>query len=652
MKIKKYLPFSILILSSLGIPTIMSVLVNDQKLENNSQNLIALNDAQEQNNSIIPKITESTILTNAIVFELGWNVKPTITLEDWRTSAPNVVSIDDHAFIIMPDIKKMEIPAQITFFGVAAFQQSGIIEMIFENGSQLETISHDCFAYSNIVNIEIPASVKTFGKNAFRYSSSISEVTFAPNSQLTTVGPRIFGDSSLKKISMPKINTDQGDGIFLNTSQLTDITLYYNLINNLDFLGLKPEQHHLVKWISLENPDATVLTPDILLYVGWDKKTKISLQDWEIMLPNVTSIDKGFENNNILESLIIPARITTITAKSIVAHKLTSLEFEDNSKLTSIGDYGINNTLIESIIIPESVETIGIFGLGSNSMLKSVILPDGLKVIEAGLFFGSSEIEGIKIPDSLIAINDNAFQGLNKLTEIKIPSTIVTIGVNAFDDTPQLTTISLLSIFNRELTNFGFTQTQWDGINWILVPTSSKILTQELLFQIGWNSKKEIKLQDWRTMAPNIQILDYTFNNNQDITSIEIPNNIIYFKSNPFKNTQSLKGLKFEKNSKLQFIGDESFFGSSLKSIAIPDSVVFISANAFQNTELNNIKVPLKFQNYLDHFGLTDEQWNKIIWTPEELNVKFIATTSTLFFVLIIQGVLLIRIAKSIRKFD
>ena len=548
MKINKYLLCSNLSLLPMVILPIASVSIDIQRTKNNVSNSMVENNIQDKKDSSVSKFTKSTVLTNEIVRNLGWDTKPIITLNDWTTMAPNVSIVGQFAFITFSKVKKIEIPAQIKIFQHGAFQQTGIKEMIFEAGSQLERIDLECFAYSSLVNIQLPSSLKIIGENAFRYSKSINEVTFAPDSQLTTIESKAFDDTSLTKIIVPKSTTTLGSGVFSSTTKLTDISLYYNFKDKASFIGLTAEQEKIVKWLGLEKPDETILTNEVFLHVGWDKKTKISLEDWQTMLPNVTSIQGGFENNNILESLVIPSKITSIGARGITANKLTYLEFQNNSQLVSIGDYGINNTLIESVVIPDSVKTIGAFGLANNNMLKYVTLPNELKVIEKSLFSNSSEIENINIPNSVISINDNAFEGLIKLTNIKIPDSVIKLG------------------------------------------------------------------------------------------------------NNSFKNTKSLKKIIFEINSQLTIIEEDVFSESSLKSIQIPNSVVFINENSFRNTELNDIKMPLKFQNYLVKFGLSNEQYNNIIWNNNAVNIKFITIMSSLVLLLIIQTVILIYVTKSLNK--
>ena len=207
--------------------------------------------------------------------------------------------------------------------------------------------------------------------------------------------------------------------------------------------------------------------------------------------------------------------------------------------------------------------------------------------------------------------------------------------------------------FKTEVENFGFTKNQWDNINWIYYSTNENILTMEIIQLLGWDQKTTITLNDWKEMAPNVTIINSAFFNNINLTYIEIPNSISSIELNSFKNTESLTKIMFEQNSQLQFIGNEAFSNSALKSIEIPNSVILIGDSAFKDTKfLKDIRISNKLETYIDHFGFSDDQWNSIVWTPVDLNVKFIALISSLGFIMIMQLFVVVYSALQIKKID
>lgn len=98
-------------------------------------------------------------------------------------------------------IKKVTIPKSVTTIEKtqsqgAAFESAGIEELIFEEGSQLETIDNAVFSQNSISKVVIPKSVKTINPLAF-YRNRISSLTFEEGSQLTTIGNEAFNRNLL-----------------------------------------------------------------------------------------------------------------------------------------------------------------------------------------------------------------------------------------------------------------------------------------------------------------------------------------------------------------------------------------------------------------------------------------------------------------------
>ena len=129
-------------------------------------------------------------------------------------------------------IKKVTIPKSVTTMERnmsqgAAFESAGIEELIFEEGSQLETIDNAVFSQNSISKVVIPKSVKTINSRAF-YRNRISSLTFEEGSQLTTIGDEAFNNNSLTNDGLGKLPstlTTLATNAFILNPSLTKITL-------------------------------------------------------------------------------------------------------------------------------------------------------------------------------------------------------------------------------------------------------------------------------------------------------------------------------------------------------------------------------------------------------------------------------------------
>eukprot|EP00588_Corethron_pennatum_P008723 CAMPEP_0194273574 /NCGR_PEP_ID=MMETSP0169-20130528/6884_1 /TAXON_ID=218684 /ORGANISM="Corethron pennatum, Strain L29A3" /LENGTH=328 /DNA_ID=CAMNT_0039016565 /DNA_START=152 /DNA_END=1138 /DNA_ORIENTATION=- len=150
------------------------------------------------------------------------------------TIPPGTLDIAAYEFYYCP-LKSLIIPKSVTAIGYGAFFKSGIEELIFEAGSQLETTGmyafRDC---ESLRSLTLPKSLTTMGSGTF-YSSGLEEVIFEAGSQLAVIsGSAFYECAALTSISIPKAVTALGYGSFANSGLET---LFFEADSLLETIG-------------------------------------------------------------------------------------------------------------------------------------------------------------------------------------------------------------------------------------------------------------------------------------------------------------------------------------------------------------------------------------------------------------------------------
>lgn len=151
----------------------------------------------------------------------------------------------------------------------------------------------------------------------------------------------------------------------------------------------------------------------------------------EIVLPStLTRIgDSCFSMGNTinpkLTSITVPAAVQTIGKNAFQYQKnVTTLNFENESKLTSIGNSAFYYmTSVKSIVLPSSVRAIGssaFYSVGTAGNCK-ITLNEGLEEIGNNAF-QNSKFDSLVIPSTVTNIGSEVFRGMTKLKVLTVLS--------------------------------------------------------------------------------------------------------------------------------------------------------------------------------------------------------------------------------------
>ena len=354
-----------------------------------------------------------------------------------------MTSIGDHAFHGCSKMKSIDIPETVTSIGDCAFCGCGITSIDIHEAVTCigDSAFHGC---SSLESIEIPESVTTIGDYAFKSCSSLTSVTIDDDSELTSIGNYAFYNcTSLTTFVVPSKVTTIGNYAFYGCTALAKFT------------SLNPTPPTCYAYTlssigsSFQPCSLYAASYDYLCADYWSDFSYFHLTGtgtcgdnltWTIEMSGTRgtlTIEGSGDMYDYSSSSDVPwyCAITKIKSisfsegvTSIGTHafngftKLTSVTFEDDSELTTIGNYAFYKcTALTSIEFPSTVTSIGDYTFYGCTKLASAT------------FENNSE---------LTTIGKYTFYNCTSLTSIEFPSTTTSIGTYAFSQCTGLTSVT------------------------------------------------------------------------------------------------------------------------------------------------------------------------------------------------------------------
>lgn len=159
------------------------------------------------------------------------------------------------------------------------------------------------------------------------------------------------------------------------------------------------------------------------------------------IIPNTDSTNSVWANSGAI-GLYIADGVTEIGNHAFDGMStLETVEFQDSTKLTKVGEYAFNNCdkVVGLSLDLSNVTTLGKYAfnncerLGSGENNKGVTLSDELTTIPENAF-NTCGLKNVNIPKSCTKIEKNAFahNSLSEVEELVLPDGLKTIGDNAF----------------------------------------------------------------------------------------------------------------------------------------------------------------------------------------------------------------------------
>ena len=275
------------------------------------------------------------------------------------------------------------------------------------------SIGTGAFSDQSITSVEIPASMRKIGKNAFMGCTELVTVTIPEG--LETMGESCFENcESLVSCSFPSTLRTLERSVFSFCSSL-DIAM---LPDGLESIGV-----------------AAFFQCEKL------RKSRIpsSVKKWEY---------NTFFNCFILDECEIGDGITEIPEDAFVfCYNLRHIDIPSSVK--RIGNAAFSICPLEEIILPESLESIGKEAFSGCPELTEVVIPDNCREIEDNAFMWCTKLKKFTCGKGLKKMGNRVLQVEDALEEVILNEGLEELGPYCISWAPKMTTLTLPSTLTK-----------------------------------------------------------------------------------------------------------------------------------------------------------------------------------------------------------
>ena len=318
----------------------------------------------------------------------------------------------------------------------------------------------------------------------------------------------------------------------------------------------------------------------------------------EVNLPERTSIigTATFSGCKALEEIVIPASVVTI--KNVAFNNCSNLKkvtFAEGSKLTTIQLNAFGNTAIESIAIPAGVTTMAA-AFKNCEQLKSFTFPSNLTSVANSTFYGCISLEKVIFPENskIKTIDYLSFVGCMSLKEIDIPATVEEIKHSAFRYCTSLEKVNFLVDSTtgksnlKKIYHWSFQET---ALKEFILPESNNSITIEYDTFLYCRDLEKVYI------SSTVESINRVFEQCASIKEIIISKdneNLVVDENAPIVYNKDKTAIQYiygdiETDTYVipegvTQIGNYAFSGqTSLKKVVIPSTIKSIGVNAFIN---------------------------------------------------------------------
>ena len=342
-------------------------------------------------------------------------------------------------------IELPELPETVNYIGAYAFAFTSLINVEIPN--TVTTLGGLTFYNCDkLTSVTIPNSIKEFNGTCFAYCDNLENINLAQG--LESIGSSMFSScTNLKSIEIPSSVKTIGNGAFNGCVKLESVIMSEGL--------------EKIEWYAFAGAGLTSINiPSTVTEIGKYSFSRCK----QLSKISIDSQNKIYDSRNNCNAIIETATNTLMIGcnNTIIPNGVTSIEvfaFEACPELISINIpssvtnipkrafedcTGIANITVDSNnpkydsrnncnAIIESATNALIFGC------KNTIIPNSVKSIEECAFYFCTGLTYLDIPNSVTTIKDSAFNGCKNLSDVNIPNSVTKISNLAFNSVPHIT---------------------------------------------------------------------------------------------------------------------------------------------------------------------------------------------------------------------
>ncbi|XMB72031.1 leucine-rich repeat protein [Mycoplasmatota bacterium WC30] len=497
-----------------------------------------------------------------------------------------IISIGDNAFAACYFFTELNVPASLIDLGTGLFRYSSnlmninvdidnpmysSLDGVLFNKSKTELITYP--VGKTETSYIIPTGVIVIKASAFAYSQLVDiEIPYT----VTTIEREVFFNSmQLVDMIIPSSVTSIGDYVFTACIKLTEYIVDDDNPN----------------YSSLDGVLFNKLQTELIAYPAG--KTDTSYQ-----IPNTVEIIKktAFSNSSYLLSIDIPDSVLIIETEAFSG--CTSItEITIPTSVTSIAAYAFSYCVnLAEIRIPINVTVIGPYAFYLCDSLTIYAEPESIPVGWESNWNPESRPVVWGTNDwykSTISFESNEGPAIDPI--IQVEGSVVTVP----DPTLDGYTFDGWYLDAEFTTGYEFTVMPVDNITvyekWIEMPEglTFSIVDNEATITGYTGTETNLVLAETTLGGyPVTEIGDNAFSNSS-IESIVIPANVTRIGNGAFFFSRDLISVTFREGSQLEVIEDNGFYFTHIRSIVLPDTVTSIGVRAFADCRyLTEITIP------------------------------------------------------------